>query len=1219
MFSALAFLHAQRCAKILPLQIESLQKKQKLSSRNGETKAQIFRREKPSKGPVLAVLATFRVAFHNPYSQIRNCIGGGVMKSLLSFVAMLLLAHALLAQTQPSEEKVEEQGFLKLGEAQQRTLAPGTVHVWGLLMKKGQFVAVEVVEKSINTLVRVTDSNGAHLSEFDNPGQIWGTEKATWVAMAEGISKVEITSASSIQPGDYEITVIILRDANKTDWQTVEADSLNNLAQTLYVQGNYDEAELLFKRSLEILEKTLGQNYSEVASSLNNLAELYQAQGKHAQAEPLFKRSLAIRERNFGLDHPAVAQSRNNLGALYCVQSDFEKADSLLKSALTIWEKSLGPNHPDLFQGLNNLTVLYWSQGKHAQAEPLLKRCLKIFQTTLGADHPHVAMTLNNLATIYEAQDKNAEAEPLYRQSLSIVEKTLGPDHPHVATCLNNLALIYDNQGKYAEAEPLYERCLAVWEKTLGTDHPNVAAVLSNLASTYYQEGKYPKAEPLIRRALAIEEKAFGSEHPNLAKSLNNLAFLYKAQGKYAEAESIFVRSLIIWEKALGPEHPNVARGLYNLAHNMFFETEKKLARATPLLERAIRILDVSTASPDLRVNAYALRARLRKQMKDPDGATSDLIEALSSLEKLRPQIGSGEEIRAGYFEQYANFFNLMVAWQLEAGQVDKAFEYAERGRARVLLDQFAASNIDLRSSIPAETLTPLEQRETNARTRMAEYRQRLNLLPSRKDFSDEQKDQENAALKDSLRLAEREYQQVYEEIKSASSLWREVITASGQPIDLVTAQNQLVPAKGLLLLYQIGAEESFVFVIPPAAEKAEALPLKISSKAAALLGVKAGPLKADELNKILVGQETNGGLLEQLKFPEIDQQKSVSAKLSALWQMLVPQSLWSKLVAYDEVVIVPDGVLHLLPFEALVVKSGVAPSAIRYWLDEGPVIRYAPSLTTLHNLERRASTPNIPAMNQPVILSVADPIFDLKLVAEAMQAQSLGKSTANQDSVAAPMSTLDSLLVSSATRGRNGLNPLPGTKREAEAVRLAFGSEAVRTLMQLEANEPQLRADLPGKRYVHLATHGIVDEHAGTLFAALALTPPQTTRTTEDDGYLQLHEIYDLKMPRCELAVLSACETNAGRQFEGEGIFALSRGFLVAGAGRVIASHWLADDSSTADLMGDFFKQVAATEKAGQAVDYGRCLRDAKLNVRRKAGWDATHFWAPFILVGKK
>ena len=82
-------------------------------------------------------------------------------------------------------------------------------------------------------------------------------------------------------------------------------------------QGQYAQAEPLYKRSLAIWEKALGPDHPDVATSLNNLAVLYHTQGQYAQAEPLYKRSLAIREKALGPDHPDVATSLNNLAVLY--------------------------------------------------------------------------------------------------------------------------------------------------------------------------------------------------------------------------------------------------------------------------------------------------------------------------------------------------------------------------------------------------------------------------------------------------------------------------------------------------------------------------------------------------------------------------------------------------------------------------------------------------------------------------------------------------------------------------------------------------------------------------------------------------------------------------------------------------------------------------------------------------------------------------------------
>jgi CHAT domain-containing protein len=167
------------------------------------------------------------------------------------------------------------------------------------------------------------------------------------------------------------------------------------------------------------------------------------------------------------------------------------------------------------------------------------------------------------------------------------------------------------------------------------------------------------------------------------------------------------------------------------------------------------------------------------------------------------------------------------------------------------------------------------------------------------------------------------------------------------------------------------------------------------------------------------------------------------------------------------------------------------------------------------------------------------------------------------------------------------------------------------------EAREPAVRAALEGKRYLHLAVHGIVDQGRGNLLAALALSPPRASvEVPGDDGLLQLFEIYDLHLG-CEVAVLSACATQAGAAVAGEGVFALSRGFLARGTRRVIASQWEVDDASTATLVAAFFESVAGAEADGRPADYAATLASAKRKLRADPETAAPFYWAPFVLSG--
>ena len=117
-----------------------------------------------------------------------------------------------------------------------------------------------------------------------------------------------------------------------------------------------------------------------MAQSLNNLAALYMYQGQYAQAEPLFKRALAISEKVLGADHHNVARSLNNLAGLYLVQGEYAQAEPLFKRSLAINEKVLGQDHPEVALSLNNLAYLYYVQGRYAQALSTFRRASSIYR-----------------------------------------------------------------------------------------------------------------------------------------------------------------------------------------------------------------------------------------------------------------------------------------------------------------------------------------------------------------------------------------------------------------------------------------------------------------------------------------------------------------------------------------------------------------------------------------------------------------------------------------------------------------------------------------------------------------------------------------------------------------------------------------------------------------------------------------------------------------------
>jgi CHAT domain-containing protein/Tfp pilus assembly protein PilF len=237
------------------------------------------------------------------------------------------------------------------------------------------------------------------------------------------------------------------------------------------------------------------------------LAELYRIQGRYSEAELLYQRSLAILEKAFGTEHPNVAQSLNNLAALYDSQGRYNQAEPLYQRSLAIREKVLGEKHPDTAQSLNNLASLYVYQQRYREAEPLLQRSLAIYENAFGTEHPNVAQSLQNQGFLYFFQGRFREAAPLFQRSLILREKVLGQEHPDTVQSIQILAFILLLQGRYSEAESFYQHSVAIYEKVLGTEHPLVADSLNNLALLYQFQGDTTQAINFLSRGLEVEEQ----------------------------------------------------------------------------------------------------------------------------------------------------------------------------------------------------------------------------------------------------------------------------------------------------------------------------------------------------------------------------------------------------------------------------------------------------------------------------------------------------------------------------------------------------------------------------------------------------------------------------------------------------------------------------------------------------------------------------------------
>ena len=772
-------------------------------------------------------------------------------------------------------------------------------------------------------------------------------------------------------------------------------------------------------------------------------------------------------------------------------------------------------------------------------------------------------------------------------------------------------------QGRLTEAEPFYARALDVSREAYGGDHPDRILFLNQAAVFYAALGQSARAETLYRETERITTRRLGPDHPLLAQTLHDLAGLLEARKDFPAAESAYTRALALRERALGPAHPEAAVTRVALARCLAEDPRAGDAAAAALLARAIAVLDSSPSYPDARLDAWSLHARMNSRANRRADAISDMRRALAAVDSLRARRGGGEQTRAGFVAGHHALYDELMGWQLEAGDVAGAFETHERARARALLDQISASGVNLRAGIPPDELAGLDATERAARNRLAQAQRLIDGERAREGLAESERLVRVARLEASRDSAAWDLGRAREALKDRSPLWRRVLSSDGRTASIAEIQGSLVPAGTVLIEYHIGEGRSWAFVIPSRGRPPSAFALSVDAEAAKRLGIPEGPITTASLEQVMVGRPdarplaARVGLADELSgkaqsevarvFGPSSEPDRRELRLHALWRVLAPPPVWAELRRADHAVIAPDGALHLLPFEALVVRPRAPGREVRYWLDDGPASSYAASATSLLSLERR-SIPRHGDSNGPVALSVSDVQFD------AGETTTRG-SAPGSEAIALPRFD---------PAGRKW-RPLPGTRVESERLVRAFAPRKVEVLAGSAATEQAVRASLAGKRFVHIATHGFVTETRGDLLAGLVLSPPAgAAGGNADDGLLQLYEIYELPLD-CDLAVLSACETHRGPRVPGEGVFALSRGFLAAGARGVVASLWAVEDLATAELVAGTFDGIAAGYKRGRDRDVALLLRDAKRGVRAHPRWSSPSYWAAFVLTGTR
>jgi tetratricopeptide (TPR) repeat protein/CHAT domain-containing protein len=1056
------------------------------------------------------------------------------------------------------------------------------------------------------------------------------------------------------------------------------------------------EALALADETIRIKLSELGEDHPDVATSRYYRGWLYLLLGDLDQAEPELRTSLTIRERHLPAEDPSIAQSLNGLGCLYYYRSEYQKAVEALRRAVAIRERSLGPDHPDLAVSLSNLANVYADQGDLQKAESVMRQSLEIRTKSLGSDHPATADSIHNLGLLRLQQGAYVEAWSLIRQALRIWTDVMGLESYEVLLAKHSSALVLNFLGDYEQAAVVFAEVCERITALRGPNHPDLGNMLLNLGNLQHKTGDFNAARHSYEKALSLVAKNFGTAHATYGLLLLNYGVLLGDMGDFGEALQKTEDAITVLTNAYDANHTQVAIGRLSLASHLMMlarqdeaaeqiqvaleiltvtheephpdlarallhraeslESTGKPGQAVALGDEALRIFQQALAADHPLVAAALIdRGWYHYRAGNPTAALSDYADAqqiwLEIFGAGHPLLGRLHERKALALYQAERFPDALTnALAAEhAGRIHLQLSMrllSERQALRYATNRPSGLAVAL-SILTAGTLpderTRVYHALINARAlvldEMILRSRRLHWNPTPEQTALLRESQEYRSRLSHLLLGDPQDVPATVQIEQLDFARREqerverALAAAGADIPHGNSVAEIGIAE---LQRRLGTDEVLVSFVrfdqidwpqkiftaaDTVGSQAAYVAFVLRSQAASPALVTLGD--AVEIDRLVATwhREASTGEYQPGRSPRAAREaylRAASQLLVRVWEPLIPHVAEARTV-----LVVRDGSLNLVNFDVLIRDDGT------YLVESGPALRY---LSAERDLLRDST------VRGRGLLVLGDPSF------EAPTVDQRGSQAA--EIVPASRPQLRGLI-------DRKWAPLPATRTEAE-IAVRFWSEGfqgdgepVVQLLGPEASESMLKQSAPGKKVLHLATHGFFltsgdAEHplspnarTGEHFAAahawimaenpllmsgliLAGASTQSSATIgQDDGILTAEEIASLNLNGVELAVLSACGTGLGEQLAGEGVFGLQRAFQIAGAGQLVLSLWPVADEDTAEWMESFYSLCAGKKW----IDLTGTVRRASLTVlkdRRRDGLSTHPFhWGAFIAVG--
>jgi tetratricopeptide (TPR) repeat protein len=1137
---------------------------------------------------------------------------------------------------------------LSIGQPVERDLRQGQVHFFQILLRAGQILRAEIFSRNLSLAVSLRLQERSHSLEWIGPEGI--VTPIVFVGSVAGDYTLSVRPLRKQDAaGRYKLVITALRQASAQDRRQVAASKAVSKAEELRMEQSFASC----RKALKMFEQALTQwhaagDQAQEVSIMNRIGSIYAYLSEYSKAVSAHQTALLICRKSKNLEGEGA--TLNEIVYAYASMGENQKSLDAATRALECARASGAAGTES--RALYNLGYAQYNIGDTKKALDYAAQALRMGR--LLEDRQGVAASLRLLGWINHALKQAQEAWDFYYQSLQLYREI--ENFAEQGATLAAMGHLSNILGEREQAFVFYRDSLKLF-RAIG-DRVDEKALLIGISYAYLAMGENQKALDCLLEALSVSRDvgdtsgeteiltylgetylAIGDLNKSLQCSLKAVS-LSRATGSDF-AESLALTSLAkAYEARAEPDKAleNYARALElsrktgeRFQEGLLLDAVGNVHHRAGEIEIAQeyygKALSAQIASNDLVGQSRTLfnLARAERDSMNPEEGIRKVEDAIQIIESLRTKVASSD-LRASYLGSVRSCYDLYIDLLMQmhhqhpdAGFVGKALQASERGRARSLLESLIEARSDIRQGIDPSLLKRERSLQQLLISRVERQTRRMR----------NERSEESEALATEIRDLTNELEELQVEIRNKSPHYAAL--TQPQPLDLKEIQRQVLDSDTMLLEYTLGDDRSYLWAVTPSSLYIYSLP-KRSEIEEAVHRVRG---------LLLVRQSKEGETPQQYQQRTTDSDEQYWREAGALSQMLlgpVSDRLGSK-----RLLVVAEGALQYLPLGALPNPAGKGTgreneSDGNIWYKDSSAgvpliveheIVCLPSASVLAVLRSEIRDRASPAKTLAVL---ADPVFETddprvkknisnkKLEGSSSNSQSTIKPAAG--SIPSPDSTLSRLQTpipglnrilqnSDAWPDASHIARLPGTRREAEAIlSVAPSNSSLKALDFMASRSTATNPELRQYRIVHFATHGLLDsEHPELSGIVLSLVDE---RGRKQNGTLRLNDIYNLNLP-VDLVVLSTCNSALGKDVRGEGLLGIVRGFMYAGAGRVVASLWKVEDDATAELMKRFYQHMLQGGEPAAAA-----LRSAQVGMWGYKKWSFPYYWAAFVLQGE-